>query len=179
MEDTNSQTRKDTVEKETNAEWGRGLLVCFPRLCIRKAVFFTPWPPHSPFLGKSETKSREAAAGREQRTGKLALGRRKGGRGAGIEEPTQHDWQKEAVIFVKAHWNTCTGRRTRNMKHTRMQISFLVSRHLCPLRSSKNVLSVGYFGCKLSWNAELMPGSSTTQPASAVNPILWLLCYAC
>lgn len=91
------QARRDTEKKEASTERGRGLLVCFPRLCIRKVVFFTPWPPHSPFLGKSETKPREAAAGRERRTGKLALGRREGGREGGREVGGQVQWSPHSM----------------------------------------------------------------------------------
>lgn len=50
-------------------------MVYFPRLCVRKVLFSTLWPPYSPFLGKSETKSRKAVAGKEKGTGKLTLGR--------------------------------------------------------------------------------------------------------
>lgn len=169
--------RSGEIVKEASTERGRGLLLCFPRLCIRKVVFFTPWPPHSPFLGKSETKSREAAAGRERRTGKLALGRRGVAVGrAGTPEPTQHEWQRKkprrlSGTHAQAH-------RHKNVKHTCMLSSPLVSRPFYPLWPSKNV-PWEYFGCTFSWNAELMPGSSALQPASAVNPMLWLLCHAC
>lgn len=53
-------------------------MVYFPRLRVRKVLFSALWPPYSPFLGKSETKSREAVAGREKGTGKLTLGRTAG-----------------------------------------------------------------------------------------------------
>lgn len=63
-----------------NRREGKACLVYFPRLRVRKVLFSTLWPSYSPFLGKSETKSREAVAGKEKATGKLTLGRTEGER---------------------------------------------------------------------------------------------------
>lgn len=63
-----------------NRREGEACLVYFPRLRVRKVLFSTLWPSYSPFLGKSETKSREAVAGKEKATGKLTLGRTEGER---------------------------------------------------------------------------------------------------
>lgn len=61
-----------------NRREGEACLVYFPRLPVRKVLFSTLWPSYSPFLGKSETKSREAVAGKEKATGKWTLGRTEG-----------------------------------------------------------------------------------------------------
>lgn len=69
-----------THEVFDNRREGEACLVYFPRLRVRKVLFSTLWPTYSPFLGKSETESREAVAGKEKATGKLTLGRTEGER---------------------------------------------------------------------------------------------------
>lgn len=80
-------------------------MVYFPRLRVRKVLFSAPWPSYGPFLGKSETKSREAVAGKEKATGKLTLGR------AGGERPhSVSDKERSPEVFGMARRNTSVGR---------------------------------------------------------------------
>lgn len=58
----------------TTGERERLVWSIFPG-CASGRLCFPLWPSYSPFLGKSETKSREAVAWKEKGTGKLTLGR--------------------------------------------------------------------------------------------------------
>ncbi len=44
-------------------------LLHFPRLSVRKAGFFTPWPPCFPFQGKSETNTKRGGGRGNRKTG--------------------------------------------------------------------------------------------------------------
>lgn len=88
--------------------------------------------------------------------------------------------QEESEVFGKDQWNTCTGKEKKKPE-THMHVHLLFPKPCNRLWTSKKLPleSPEYFGCKFSWNAELMLRSSTLQPASAVNPMLRLLCWAC
>lgn len=102
---------------------------------------FSPWPLQSPFLGKSETKPREAAAGRENRTGKLALGRREGDR---------LSWSPHSKSERVRSWSIWDWEHIhKHMKQTCMRAPFLVKKHTLGEFSPKD------FGCRFYWNAEL------------------------
>lgn len=79
-------------------------------------------------------------------TGKLALGRRGGrSRYSGAHTARERDREEE----------------TKREAHMHARISFPILTFHKRLRGSP----AEYFGCRFSWNAELMPGSSTDQPA--------------
>lgn len=127
-------------EVVNNGREGEACLVGFPRLRVRKVLFSALWPPYSPFLGKSETKSREAIAGKEKGTGKLTLGDR--GR-----EPTQHERQRKKLECLgMAQWNTSTGRwkqksETQTHAFASCHISKLIHDLPTPLKGAPRVLS--------------------------------------
>lgn len=175
MKNAKCQPRRDTLKKEANLQRMRDLMVCFPRLCIRKTVFFSPWPLQSPFLGKSETKSREAAAGRESRTGKLALRRREGDRlwwsphSMSERERSWSVWDSSGEHTYK-HIDT----KHETNKHACMHLLLFLSpfTHFCLPKDLPWDFSLEYFGCRFYWNAELK-----LVPLLSNQPQLLIRCY--
>lgn len=110
-------------------------MVYFPRLHVRKVLFSTLWPSYSPFLGKSETKSREAVAGKEKATGKLTLGRTEG------ERPHRMSDRERSRRFLGWHSGTqaSAGRYKKKevSRGTRLHILSHFSAHSRPSRPLK------------------------------------------
>lgn len=99
-------------------------MVCFPRLRVRKVLFSALWPSYSPFLGKSETTSREAVAGKEKATGKLTLGRTEGERPHSLS-----DKEKPEVLGWHSGTQALAGRfKRKSERGTRVFTSCRISK---------------------------------------------------